>query len=227
MPRKPTLTPEERLARPALYLDRYRERARLRYHAKRAAMTPEELAEFNRRSRINRKASYQRNKAKERAKAQALYRTPEGKEKQRARNKARRAQNPEFWRAYDRLAYQRNIEGHRRSQKRWVENNRASTVVHANKRRARVRGASRNDVTTEQRALVLALAKGRCVYCAHYNPTCKLCPKGKHEGLTVDHISAVGPEGPNTLQNLVACCRSCNSSKRRKPNPIPVQPLLL
>src|SRR5262245_5789252 len=227
MPGKPKLTPEERLARPAFYRERYRERARLRYHAKRALMTPEELAEFNRRSRINRKASYQRNKAQERAKAQALYRTPEGKAKQSARNKARRAQNPEFWRAYDKLAYQRNREGNRRAQRRWVANNRARTVLHTTKRRARMHSVSRNDVTPEQRDIVLAAAHGTCVYCAYYNPTCALCPKGAHKGLAVDHITPLVLGGDNTLHNLGACCKSCTSKKRTQPNPVPVQPLLL
>jgi 5-methylcytosine-specific restriction endonuclease McrA len=93
-------------------------------------------------------------------------------------------------------------------------------------RRARKAAAQRQDVTPEQRAMVIAAAHGVCPYCPHYNPTCKACRTGTHK-LTIDHVTALKNEGEHTLWNLVACCVSCNSKKGTRPNPIPVQPLLL
>jgi 5-methylcytosine-specific restriction endonuclease McrA len=88
-------------------------------------------------------------------------------------------------------------------------------------RRKTIRG-----VKAEQRRLVIAAAHGVCAYCPHYNPTCKQCPKGGHK-LTVDHITAIVKGGDSSLHNLIACCRSCNAKKHAKPTPIMVQPLLL
>ena len=109
----------------------------------------------------------------------------------------------------------------------WHAANPTYESARRDRRRARISGATRNDVTPEQRQLVLAAAKGRCVYCPHYNPTCKLCAQGTHKQLTVDHITPIALGGDNTLHNLIACCRSCNSKKHANPTPIMVQPLLL
>lgn len=95
------------------------------------------------------------------------------------------------------------------------------------RRRARLRGVAINDATAAQRKLVLDTAKGHCEYCTFYDPGCKRCPKGAHTDLTVDHITAVYHRGNHTLHNFVACCRLCNSKKGTRPNPVPVQPLLL
>jgi hypothetical protein len=129
--------------------------------------------------------------------------------------------------AYEQLYYVQHIETISARVRAWAKANPARVRVHRMRRRARFAAAPINDVTPEQRQLVIDAAHGRCVYCPHYHSGCRRCRKGTHTALTVDHISPVGPEGPNTLSNLVACCRSCNSKKKRKPNPVPVQPLLL
>lgn len=229
------LTPEERKARQAANWQRWyarnkekqKARERARYHANRAAMTPEELEAFNARSRRNRRKTYAANIEIERARARAAYHTPEGKARSAARQKARWEDDPEFWRAYNRAARVRNLATHIAANLRWHANHPEAAVLAVNKRKARIAGAAINDVTPEQRELVIATANGRCAYCPHYNPTCKLCARGTHKGLTVDHITAIVNGGNNTLHNLVACCRSCNAKKSKNPNPIPVQPLLL
>jgi HNH endonuclease len=158
----------------------------------------------------------------------------EGKRRSEAKRLARLRQDPAFVER-ERLRSRAYREAHPdlcyQRVRTWMARNpehvKALDGVSKSRRRARLAHVTRNDVTREQRQLVLAAANGVCPYCAHYNPTCTLCAHKAHKQLSVDHISPVGPEGPNTLHNLVACCRSCNSKKRRKPNPVPVQPLLL
>lgn len=95
------------------------------------------------------------------------------------------------------------------------------------RRRTRLAQDPHNDLTPEQHQAVIDAAHGRCPYCAVYYPTCALCPKGQHTDLTIDHITAVGKGGSNTLHNLIACCGACNTKKRMRQAPILVQPLLL
>jgi hypothetical protein len=211
----------------AKHAERETAKAHERYIAKRDAMTPEELTEFRQRHNQSRKNYVERHRDEVNSKAREHWAKPEIRARELARQHARWESNPKFWHAYAREARVRNLDTHKTAQKRWSKNNRHKTALYVQKRRARIRNAPRNDVTPEQRMLVLDSAHGRCVYCPHYNPGCRQCAKGTHADLEVDHISPVGPEGPNTLHNLVACCRSCNPTKGRKPNPIPVQPLLL
>lgn len=109
----------------------------------------------------------------------------------------------------------------------WYAAHPERTRTKNSKRRARLKNAPLNDVTIEQWEAVITAAKGRCVYCPVYKPDCKACIRGRHTGMTVDHITALDNGGSNTLHNLVACCRSCNSTKQLKPAPLLVQPLLL
>ena len=43
---------------------------------------------------------------------------------------------------------------------------------------------------------------------------CRYC--GSHRDITVDHVIPEHRDGPTTADNLVACCRSCNSKKGTK-----------
>lgn len=193
------------------YPTRYKANAKARHDARMAAMTPEELDAY----RAANRAAKQRQRAKDPEAARAQQREARQKhpEKSRAYVKRHRlkqvAANPNYYK-----------ERYRKQPPEQVN-------AAAARRRARLRGAKRNDVTRQQRVLVLTAAHGYCIYCRHYNPACTLCPKGQHEDLTVDHITAVYHGGDNTLWNLVACCASCNSTKNIRPNPVPVQPLLL
>lgn len=216
------------MGRPRIFSDEER-KARKNAHsrAKKAAMTDEERETSRRQQNAAQRRYYASHTEEVKAKAREHWAKPEIRARELARQKARWESDPEHWRAYSRAARLRNIDTHKAATKRWVKRNRHATVLYVAKRRARLAGTSRNDVTPEQRQLVLDAAKGRCIYCPAYNPRCRRCPRGMHMDLSVDHISPVGPAGPNTLHNLVACCKSCNSAKRRKPNPVPVQPLLL
>lgn len=52
------------------------------------------------------------------------------------------------------------------------------------------------------REMVLELYEKYCVYCGADNPK------------TVDHVVPVSKGGGNGLDNLVPCCKACNSKKR-------------
>jgi len=54
-------------------------------------------------------------------------------------------------------------------------------------------------ITTDDVRAILAV--GRCFYC------------GSTERLTLDHRLTMSKGGPNTTDNIVAACLSCNSSK--------------
>ena len=243
MPR-PKLTPEERQARKLASQQRYREanRARLnadsksrheadpskahaRYLARRARMTDEDLAAFRTRQMLYMREVRTLDPDKNRREALAYY-------------YAKKAEDPTFFTEKQRAFVEANPTYHtdyraehpdiyKTATRNWLQAHPQANATYAARRRARLKNAARNDVTEAQRVLVLTIAKGRCAYCPHYKPDCTLCPKGRHKGLTVDHITPVEGRGDNTLQNLVACCKWCNSKKRTKPNPIPVQPLLL
>jgi len=65
-------------------------------------------------------------------------------------------------------------------------------------------GYKKRPVSKARRARILKRDGGVCHYC------------GSSENLTIDHIVAEVSGGAHTDDNLVACCRSCNSSKGTK-----------
>lgn len=189
----------------------YKDRVKARHDARMAAMTPEELAAY----RTANRAAKQRQRAKD----------PEA---QRVQQREARHKHPEKSRAYVKKHRLKQIAKNPNYYKEQYRKQAPEQInAAAARRRARIRGVARNDVTPAQRKLVKAAAQGCCAYCAYYDPACQLCPKGQHEKLTVDHITAIYNGGDNTLHNLVACCASCNSKKKINPNPVPVQPMLL
>ena len=195
------------------YPTRYKARAKARHDARMAAMTPEELEAY----RAANRAAKQRQRAKDPEKNRAQQREARHKapEKSRAYVKKHRlkqvASNPNY--------YKERYQIHK-------AHNPAAINEASSRRRARIRGAIRNDVTPAQRQAVIDTAHGVCEYCAHFKPDCQACRKRTHR-LTVDHITAIVNGGDNTLWNLIACCHSCNSAKNKRPNPVPVQPMLL
>ena len=195
------------------YQTRYKANAKARHDARMAAMTPEELASY----RAANAAATRRHRAKD----------PEAN---RVQQREARQKSPETHRAYvkkHRLKQvAKNPDYYKERYRMWRDKDPAAINEAASRRRARIRGAKRNDVTPAQRQAVIDTAHGVCEYCAHFKPDCQACQRGSHR-LTVDHITAIGNGGDNTLWNLIACCHSCNSAKNKRPNPVPVQPLLL
>jgi 5-methylcytosine-specific restriction endonuclease McrA len=144
-----------------------------------------------------------------------------------ARQRARQAADPEGFRikknAQARVRRAANPEQARAKYCAWLAANPEKRRGYERTRRALEREASINDLTDAQWLEIQTAFNFRCAYCP---PTCWRCAKKRHK-LTQDHISALGPEGPHTLHNVVPACRSCNSKKGKKAPLSPVQPLLL
>lgn len=102
-----------------------------------------------------------------------------------------------------------------RRRARYAENP-AKPLANNKKRKARIRGASQNDLTAAQWQAIKDHYGHRCVYCGR-----------KMQRLTQDHITPVSSGGGHTFQNVVPACVTCNAKKRTGPVLRPIQPLLL
>jgi 5-methylcytosine-specific restriction endonuclease McrA len=99
---------------------------------------------------------------------------------------------------------------HAAYKKRWREDNREKTAdqdraQHANERAA-IYGVKGRIVVADVRA---AKEPGVCFYCGATESD------GRFHGLGIDHVVPLHAGGPNTRENLVACCHACNASKYR------------
>lgn len=176
------------------------------------------------RSRQAQKRYYQNRSAK--AKARAYERTRQW----RARNKAylsayaheyntghgkeaRRAYNKKRIMAWSEAEKQANRARVAAWEKAHPERARASKAIRLARRRMLIQAAL-NTLTQDQWEMVVAVCKGRCVYC------------GKREA-TMDHLTPYTRGGDNTLHNVLPACKSCNSRKWAGPVLKPVQPFLL
>lgn len=244
MSRPPTLTPEERHARKLARTNRWRaanqdhlrayreankERDRALVVAWEQANPDKVLAKAARyraknRTMLNEKHTGYRATHAEEIKAKRT--TPVSRAKAAKHHRDKRAENPAPRRAYERAYYAANQETELARQLAWSKVHPEQNIARQARRRARLVNDPGNDATAAHYQTVIDAAHGVCCYCPHYNPDCQACRKGSHK-LTVDHIIALANGGSNTLHNLVACCKSCNSKKRTHPNPVPVQPLLL
>lgn len=123
-----------------------------------------------------------------RAKRRARYATnPEARS---AVIRAYRAANPEYVRARERAQYGASPE--------------KKMVTNANRRALKLAAPGRG-VTAAQWREIAAAAKGLCAYC------------GEVRKLTMDHKEPLKPGGAHDIDNIAACCRSCNSSKGATP----------
>jgi len=99
--------------------------------------------------------------------------------------------------------YQENKEKEKLRIKIWKHSNPNRTDLHNQRRIARVRSQSDGTVTKEQ--LKSILSANLCVYCDE---------KITEETATIDHIVPLCKGGLHSVFNLVACCSSCNASKK-------------
>lgn len=115
---------------------------------------------------------------------------------------------------------QRRIEIVRKSNDKHRESKRAASRAYnaerrrANPEAARLEGRRRVHIRRGRRvgagpmppksvmALLLAMARNKCVYCS------AMAPK-----LTLDHVTPLRHGGSNDWSNFIPCCKSCNSSK--------------
>lgn len=87
----------------------------------------------------------------------------------------------------------------------WQARNRERLAVYTARRRARKFAALGQGVRLQDWLQVLAEANGRCAYCASIAK------------LTMDHVDPLARGGAHDPENVVAACRSCNSSKGDRP----------
>lgn len=148
------------------------------------------------------------------ARKQAL-KNPEkykAKNSQNARNKKlQRQQNPEkaqATKAYMAKYFQENKERAVARNKQWIkEHPEQSEEIQSrsrHNRRARLAGVQGTWSYKEFAKLCVA-SDNHCYYCH------KQCGK-----LTADHMIPIARKGPNTIDNIVPVCLSCNCSKRHK-----------
>jgi HNH endonuclease len=152
--------------------------------------------------------------------SQRMAADPELAEKEHAR--ARRstarwtAANPDRARANSAAYHAANPDKiNKRRRQRYAENP-SKPLANNKRRKARIRGATQNDLTAAQWQTIKEHFGHRCAYCGR-----------KMARLTQDHITPVSQGGAHTLQNVVPACVTCNAKKRTGPPPKPVQPLLL
>lgn len=125
-------------------------------------------------------------------------------------------------RAYKKKYYAEHREEHAKRSKEYRAKYPEKTHEYSSRRYYRLKN-SHNDLTYAQWLEILAAYDYRCVYCPASCPDCK---KRTHK-LTQDHVTPISKGGHHTRSNIVPACGSCNSSKRDRPPPVPVQPLLL
>lgn len=182
------------------------------------------------------KASYEKNYDSVRAKQKAKYwKDPDGA---RARAKLDRtkalSKDPDRFKAYQavyylahkiqwkRYAANRDLEEVRRKSRAYREANREkvregvrawfrrnphAATLGSTKYRMRLSKAE-NTLTPKQMAETLEYFGYRCGYCL---VDLRVLPKGQR---TVDHMLALSRGGANSQDNVIPCCKPCNSRKR-------------
>jgi 5-methylcytosine-specific restriction endonuclease McrA len=73
-----------------------------------------------------------------------------------------------------------------------------------NAERESSRDTKRREISSATRRRIFERDAYRCRYC------------GSHLNLTIDHVTPVTAGGLDTDENLVTCCKSCNSSKHAR-----------
>jgi len=197
---------------------------------------PEQKREADKRYRVaNRekrnesmKTWYRANREKTKEKRNAIY----------AANKAWRAANPERVRAVHRawrvtnaekvLAVHRawraaNAERVKAVRRAWIVANPEKVSEHRKTRRALEHSASiLGPFTAAMWRSVKRSYRNRCAYCGT-----RSIKADRSTWLTQDHVTPLSKGGAHTIQNIVPCCRSCNSRKGVGSPLAPVSPLLL
>lgn len=140
--------------------------------------------------------------------------SPEQRERKNAKNRQYRAENPEAVKATNRKQYLSDRKNRIAMASQRIKDNPAKHAKYmaiSKKRRhlqiaadARRRNARRksNGVFFISKKELERLNRGPCFYCQ---------ATGK---MTIDHVVAIARGGTDSIGNLVAACKSCNSRKR-------------
>jgi len=204
------LTPEE------IEVKRLKQVEATRRWRERHPATPESKARDAQKSRLYREEN------KEKVSTAAKARRPKTRERDAAQQKAWRENNPErqkrYWQEYrkknsernaarDRKNYEANRDAILGQKRRYYLENReecdARKRNHTHRRRAIIRGGSAPATDREVRDFLRAAT--HCEYCHR--------PFTRQRRPTLDHFMPLSLQGPHSLENFVAACKPCNSSK--------------
>lgn len=129
-------------------------------------------------------------------------RTPRGKELTKATDKRKYERSRERRIAYT-VAWQRqNRDKHRKSTKRYYEENKVKWSAYSGNRRSMTKTKS---FTKEEFDTLVETFNGCCAYCLE-----------THAQLVPDHFIPLSKGGSNEIENIVPACASCNGSKHNK-----------
>lgn len=126
-----------------------------------------------------------------------FYSDPKNREKERKRNKLDRENNPK--RNYEWV--KNNPEKFKTIQKRYRRSWKGQIKF---KKYHAERKALKYELTPEKLLKAFNKTNGICPYCS-----CKITKSS----FSLDHRKPISKGGTNHLNNLIACCRSCNSRK--------------
>lgn len=142
--------------------------------------------------------------------ARAKSREWSEKNKNRAKENHRRwrGENKERLRQAHQSWVEENIERHQANQKRWRINNPHAVINYNTRRRAAI---GNSIITCEQWRSLMMEYGFKCFYCSE-----TLIAANR----SLDHIIPLSRGGRHHVDNLIPCCRSCNSSKKDRIYPV-------
>lgn len=147
---------------------------------------------------------YQKNKESQRERSTLRYHADPAAAKEA--NRAWRIDNRERRNQINRESWHRHKEKRIGEAKQWAADNPMRRLAIRVANRAKNCG-SPGRFTAEEFIERLEEQRWLCYY----------CPADLRENLTIDHVVPLCDGGPNTIENVVGCCSSCNSRKGPRP----------
>jgi 5-methylcytosine-specific restriction endonuclease McrA len=121
-------------------------------------------------------------------------------------SRLKRSRNPELYNSSSRLYTDRHPERRRSAKLKWQakfpERHKAQVRFDVKARKARLRGATVNNLTKGEWELLKIIHLNSCAYCGDIP-----------DKLTQDHVIPLSKGGAHSFENIVPACVSCNSSK--------------
>lgn len=179
-----------------------------------------EYQEGNKEKIVKRSKTYRENNKNKIAEKDKIYRE-NNKEKIAERNKIYRENNKEKIAKYNRNYQKNNKVGVARRNRKYRRNNKEKIAKSNreyrrknpekilnwyNTRRQRL-NKNKDEITKKDWLKIMKSTNWKCFYC-------DIILNNKNR--TLDHILSLSKKGSHTKENLIPCCRSCNSSKNNK-----------
>lgn len=126
--------------------------------------------------------------------------------KAKERIKRWKKENPDYMPKYLGSYYQANKQRILQKSREYEKTpkGKACKKISRHKRRARMAAVTRVPYTASELVTHFHLFSDECIYC------------GSKDNLTADHVIPIAKGGHDSLDNILPCCFSCNSSKQDK-----------